>query len=126
MLVLDLVGCFAAAAVLFVMRDNENAVWVASVLYGVFMASIFPCIFLVAEHAVRVDGRLASIMIFGASVGEFIIPTAEGNLMGYFGVQYFSWITMGLVVMLFFLLLILCVLIYLKGIKRKVSGFFAV
>lgn len=73
MLVIDLMGCFAAAAVLFIMNDNDNAVWVASVMYGVFMASIFPCIFLVAEHTVRVDGKLASIMIFGASVGEFII-----------------------------------------------------
>ena len=49
--------------------------------------------------------------------------TAEGNALGYLGVQYFALITLCLVVILWGVMFILCFVIYLKGIRRKVSGF---
>merc|ERR1719242_2254171 len=73
MLVIDLLGCFVASSLLF-FNDDVDIAWIGSGLFGFFMASIFPCIFLIAEQTVKVDGKYASIMIFGASCGEFIIP----------------------------------------------------
>eukprot|EP01083_Nonionella_stella_P168111 566681_1 len=125
MLVLDLMGCFVASAVLFVANESMSATWIASILYGFFMASIFPCIFLIAEATVKVDGRYASIMIFGASCGEFFIPTTTGNLMDYFGQQHFASITIILVIILFCVMLILLLGIYIHQIYRKTKEFFS-
>lgn len=125
MLIFDLLGCFVASSILFIFNNSTDAAWIASVLYGFFMASIFPCIFLIAEQTVKVDGRYASIMIFGASCGEFIIPTTEGNLMAILGEQHFSSITIILVIILFCVMLILLFGIYISDITKKITQFFS-
>eukprot|EP00484_Ammonia_sp_Unknown_P028014 CAMPEP_0197047412 /NCGR_PEP_ID=MMETSP1384-20130603/22924_1 /TAXON_ID=29189 /ORGANISM="Ammonia sp." /LENGTH=600 /DNA_ID=CAMNT_0042479327 /DNA_START=96 /DNA_END=1898 /DNA_ORIENTATION=- len=126
MLIFDLLGCFVAASILYIFESSLTATWCTSVLYGFFMASIFPCIFLIAEETVKIDGKYASIMIFGASLGEFIIPTTEGNLMHYFGVDKFSQITMVLVLILFAVMLALFAAIYFSDIAKKIKRFFSI
>merc|ERR1712228_1071193 len=124
MLILDLLGCFVAALLLFMFDADVNAAWIGSGLFGFSMASIFPCIFLIAEQTVKVDGKYASLMIFGASCGEFIIPWTEGNLMHTFGVKHFAAITVVLVIILFCVMLLLLLGIYADDIKKKVVEFF--
>ena len=127
MLVIDLLGCFVAASLLFIdHEDDVNAAWIGSGLFGFFMASIFPCIFLIAEQTVKVDGKYASIMIFGASCGEFIIPWTEGIIMNLYGVRHFALITITMIIILFCIMLMLLLAIFCGDIKKKVNGFFEV
>ena len=126
MLIFDLFGCFIASSILYLFNKSINFALIASILYGFFMASIFPSIFLIAEQTVKVDGRYASIMIFGASCGEFIIPAIEGNLINDFGEKYFNSITIILVIILFIVFIILLFAIYFSDIYKKIKNFFCV
>eukprot|EP00483_Globobulimina_turgida_P013400 UN13424 len=81
-----ILGCF----ILFFSLDSEYIVWVSSVLVGFFMASVWPSMFVWAENLIPVTGIFASIMVGGGSMGEFIIPALQGNIMAAFGSQYFN------------------------------------
>lgn len=116
MLMVDLLGCLVVSLVfvLFLDYDRLMVTWITSVVYGFFMAPIFPCVFLIAEDMITVNGKYAGLFIFGSGIGEFFIPTIEGNIMDYFGIQKFAYFTLGLSGVLFFMCLVLL------GVRKRV------
>eukprot|EP01084_Bolivina_argentea_P034835 64521_1 len=111
MLIIDLIGCVISMLLFIIFDGNMLIGWIASVLFGMFMASIYASIFVVAEKTVKISGKYASFIVFGSSCGEFIIPTLEGNIMDYFGLYYFSIFT---IVTIGVLIINLLVIILLK------------
>ena len=93
MLIWDLIGCMIACVVFILFSDDILYVWIATGIYGFSMASPFPAIFLLAENTVTVTGKLASFMVFGASVGEFVIPYVQGTVMDNIGIATFIGVT---------------------------------
>jgi len=90
MVCLDLVGMVIGCFLLFFTLDWSYMVWISSIMVGFFMASVWPCMFVWAERLIPVTGVFASLMVGGGSLGEFIIPALQGNIMAAFGSQYFN------------------------------------
>ena len=85
----DLFGMTLGCFLLFYSADSEYMVWISSVLVGFCMASVWPSMFVWAESLMPVTGVFASIMVGGGSLGEFLIPAAQGNVMAAMGSGYF-------------------------------------
>ena len=55
-------------------------VWLATGLFGLAMASIFPTILTYAERVMPVTGRVASLFVVGAALGEMLVPLLVATL----------------------------------------------
>ena len=89
----------------FVNADSFHWVlWTVSIVFGLTMASIFPTAVSFAETYIPVSGKIASILVIGASIGEGIIPQIMGNTM-MLGASVFGWVLLsgavGLAALLF-------------------------
>ena len=92
MIILDFIGCSIACILLLIGHGNLNIIYISSSIYGLSMANIFPTTIMLAESTIKVTGNNASLMIVGASIGEFLLPTLAGNIISIFGVPYFHTI----------------------------------
>ena len=54
--------------------------WLATGLFGLAMASIFPTILTYAERVMPVTGRVASLFVVGAALGEMLVPLLVATL----------------------------------------------
>lgn len=54
--------------------------WGVAAGFGVCMASIFPTALNVAGTVIDVDGKYVTVMVMGASFGEFLLPALAGVL----------------------------------------------
>ena len=96
----DLIGMILGCLILFFSQDWEYAVWISSIMVGFCMASVWPSMFVWAETLIPVTGIFASIMVGGGSLGEFVIPALQGNIMAAFGPQYFNHVMFAMAVFL--------------------------
>jgi len=97
---LDLAGVALGTLLLFFTLMNECVVWVSAVMVGLCMASVWPCMFVWAEGLMPVTGIFASIMVGGGSLGEFVVPAAQGNVMAAYGSEWFNQVMFVLSVLL--------------------------
>eukprot|EP01083_Nonionella_stella_P018585 51737_1 len=93
MVIFNLTGCMISCVILWIGSRYLFVLYLSSFLYGFFMSSMFPCMFILAEETLTVSGRYASIIQFGASVGQLSLPTVEGIMMATYGMQSFHIIT---------------------------------
>eukprot|EP01083_Nonionella_stella_P191045 707365_1 len=103
---LDLLGIILGCIILFFSARWQYVVWISSVVVGFCMASVWPSMFVWAEKLIPVTGIFASIMVGGGSLGEFIIPALQGNIMAAFGPQYFNHVMLAMSIFLLANLLI--------------------
>lgn len=96
----DLIGMTVGCFLLFYSTDSQYVVWISSVLVGFCMASVWPSMFVWAESLMPVTGVFASIMVGGGSLGEFVIPAAQGNVMAALGSGYFVHVMFSVAVFL--------------------------
>lgn len=75
-------GCIAASVVLLAGQNSIGAVWVGSILFGLFMASVFPLAISVAESFFPVEGKHATLFVIGAATGEMLLPFIVSSLFG--------------------------------------------
>ena len=66
---------------------------IISGIYGLSMASTFPTTFILAENTIKINGKIASFMIFGGATGELVIPLIVGNILDYYGIGSFVMVT---------------------------------
>ena len=69
-LIITLIGSF----VLMFLASYEWAIWLASVLLGVGIASFFPAVVNWLDTYINVNNKIASIFIVGSAFGEMAIP----------------------------------------------------
>merc|ERR1712154_349660 len=81
MLLLNISGLLIGNILLIIFSQSVTMGYIGSFIYGFGMSSMFPSVFLFGEETLSVNGKFASLMVFGASIGEFIIPTLLGNMM---------------------------------------------
>ncbi|XP_042909181.1 sodium-dependent glucose transporter 1 isoform X2 [Parasteatoda tepidariorum] len=75
LIVFDVVLTFIGGLVLlFLAASYDWALWVASILLGVGIASFFPASVSWIEQYINVTNKIASMFAVGASFGEMIIP----------------------------------------------------
>jgi fucose permease len=90
MLWIDFLGCVFWSGILLLV--NEQAVlWLSSALFGLFMASIFPTVLTLAESFMPISGKVATVFVVGASLGELALPAAVGHMFVNIGAISFAW-----------------------------------
>ena len=81
----NLVGTFISAITLacfpFYAQTLDFFFWVAVVVYGVSMASIFPTGITWAEQYITVTGKAAMVLVVGGATGEMLCPFIAGQLI---------------------------------------------
>ena len=92
MLVINIIGLIVGNLLLIIFSGIVIVSHISAFICGFGMSSMFPCAFLYGEETITVSGKFASTMVFGASVGEFIIPTLLGNMMHIIGDRVFETI----------------------------------
>ena len=78
MLILELTISLGAALMLLIMQNNPLAMWISTALFGLGMSAIFPTIMALSENYVVLTGRYAAAMVFGAALGEMVLPLLIG------------------------------------------------
>jgi MFS family permease len=55
------------------------------------MASIFPTVLTLAESFIPISGKVATIFVVGASLGELVLPAVVGHMFVNVGAISFAW-----------------------------------
>ena len=86
-LLLDLFGCLASVAVIMIWRQSALALWIGSLGLGVFMASIFPTLMMLAGERMRVSGAITGWFLVGSGAGNMLLPWLIGQAFVFTGPQ---------------------------------------
>jgi len=78
-LFVDLLGCIASLVAILLWRDSTPILWIGTIGLGLFMASIFPTILLLAGERMRVSGAMTGWFLAGASLGSMTLPWGIGQ-----------------------------------------------
>ena len=84
-LLANLVGCLASLAVILLWPDSVFALWTGAIGLGLFMASVFPTILMLAGERMRITGTMTGWFLAGASVGSMFLPWSIGQAFVRFG-----------------------------------------
>jgi fucose permease len=107
-LVIDLVGCLASLGLIMLWPESDIVLWISSIGLGLFMASVFPTILLLAGERMQVTGVMTGWFLAGASLGAMFLPWGIGQAFARYGagampVLVFLTIAANLLVILLFL-----------------------
>jgi FHS family Na+ dependent glucose MFS transporter 1 len=79
-LFVDLLGCIASLGLILIWQDSAAALWAGTIGLGLFMASIFPTILMLAGERMRISGAMTGWFLAGASLGGMILPWGIGQV----------------------------------------------
>jgi len=85
MLLIDIIGCLLASVILISQAHDgcdiysSPKLWAGTIILGISAASIFAAALNWIEYFLDVSGRVASVLVVGACVGEMIVPVIVGN-----------------------------------------------
>jgi len=83
-LLVDLLGCLASLGVILLWGDSVIALWAGSIGVGLFMASIFPTMLMLAGERMDVTGEMTGWFLVGSGAGGMILPWVIGQaFVGY-------------------------------------------
>lgn len=106
----DLLGTLIAVIILvcfpYYYQQADILLWIAVIIYGFSMASIFPTGVSWAEEYITVNEKAAMILVVGASTGEMVLPFAIGQFIELNPVNlfYFCFIAAILSTMVLFIM----------------------
>ncbi len=83
----DIIGLVISLLLLLFASHVPGVIWIATAGMGLFMATIFPTLMILAEHHLDVTGRIASFFLVGASLGGMLIPWLIGQFFETTGPQ---------------------------------------
>jgi len=83
MMSLDVVGvlAFLSLLVIVVLAGSAPGLWLAVVLFGLCMASIYPTGVAILEAYVPLEGKHATSLVIGGSAGEWAFPFIIASFM---------------------------------------------
>ncbi|MFL7814159.1 MAG: MFS transporter [Anaerolineales bacterium] len=84
-LVVDLLGSLVSLVVIFLWPGSASALWIGAVGCGLFMASVFPTMLVLAGERLEVSGKVTSWFLVGGGAGSMIIPWVIGQSFPRFG-----------------------------------------
>lgn len=84
-LVVDLLGCMGSAGMILLWPDSRAALWAGSIGLGLFMASIFPTMLVLAGERMWITGTVTGWFLFGGGTGGMILPWLVGQAFVAYG-----------------------------------------
>ncbi|XP_010629135.1 sodium-dependent glucose transporter 1C isoform X2 [Fukomys damarensis] len=82
MIVLSNIGSLVSSLFLVLFDKNPLCLWIATSVYGASMATTFPSGVSWIEQYISIHGKVASLFVVGAALGEMAIPAVIGILQG--------------------------------------------
>ena len=79
-LLIDLIGAIASLILILAFPSSLIALWVGTIGYGLFMASIFPTWMAFADKRIQVNGQITGIFYATAAVGAMSFPWLCGQI----------------------------------------------
>jgi fucose permease len=76
----DLVGAAFSLVLILVFVNVQAMLWIGTLSLGLFLASIFPTVFSLAERRMTMTGKVTSWFFVGASAGGMFFPWLMGQL----------------------------------------------
>lgn len=76
---LDFAGCLISMGLILLFRESAALLWVATILFGLSQASIFPTFLNLAEERMHITGAIAGLFLVGAGMGGMIMPWLIGQ-----------------------------------------------
>jgi FHS family Na+ dependent glucose MFS transporter 1 len=86
-LFVDLLGCIASALVIMLWRESSLALWIGTIGFGLFTASVFPTILMFAGERMHVTGTITGWFLVGSGAGNMLIPWLIGQAFVFTGPQ---------------------------------------
>lgn len=78
----SMAGCCASAILMFATCKIPAGMWVSGVIYGFFMACVFPTGIAYAETVFPVQGKHITVFVIGSATGEMALPSLISLLFG--------------------------------------------
>jgi FHS family Na+ dependent glucose MFS transporter 1 len=78
-LLVDIAGCLSCLALIMLGSASSNVLWAGSVGLGLFMASIFPTLLMLAAERMRITGALTGWFMVGSGAGGMLLPWLIGQ-----------------------------------------------
>jgi FHS family Na+ dependent glucose MFS transporter 1 len=117
MMILNLIGAAASAAVMMLFPGAPLAVWIGTLALGFFVAPLFPTTINFAERRMPITGKVTGYFLVGANVGSMTVPWVIGQLFESVGPQ--SMVSTVGVVVLIALALFVVIMRYTRGDARS-------
>ena len=83
MMAINLTGSLFASTILLIFRHNATGVWVGSALLGTSFAGIYPTGMSWLGENVEISGKSTAVLVSGGNLGDIILPTVVGILIGH-------------------------------------------
>lgn len=78
-LFVDLLGCLASLSLILLWPDSISAMWTGTIGVGLFMASVFPTLMVLAGERMYVTGTVTGWFLVGGGAGGTILPWIIGQ-----------------------------------------------
>jgi fucose permease len=105
LLIADLVGCLLGLSLAVLGGGNPLLIWLATIIFGASVASLFPVTLSFASEVLTVTGQFTSLMFVGASLGGMLIPWLIG--------QFFETAGPGSAMLIMLVDMVVCVAIFI-------------
>src|SRR4029078_723569 len=79
-LLADLIGCVLSIGIAILYPTSLRAIGIASVCFGLTLASVYPTALAFAERRMKITGQVTSFLLVGGSVGGMIVPVIIGQM----------------------------------------------
>ena len=78
-LFVDLLGCLASLGLILLWQDSAMALWAGAIGLGLFMASVFPTILMLAGERMHITGAMTGWFLVGGGAGGMLLPWVIGQ-----------------------------------------------
>jgi FHS family Na+ dependent glucose MFS transporter 1 len=107
MLQLDLVGAVSSLALLILLPDSIPALWIGTIGFGFFIASMIPSSFNLAERRMPITSQVSSTFLVGGSLGSMTLPWLVGQLVVPYGRLSVMYVTAAAMLAAWFLFVLI-------------------
>jgi len=73
-LIIDFSGSIVSLLIIIIWSNSIVGLWLGTILFGLFMASVFPMLLIFAENHYQISGAMTGWFFVGASSGGIVFP----------------------------------------------------
>ena len=95
----DLLGCLASLSLIAIWPQSHLILWLGTIGTGLFTASIFPTLLLLAGERIKVTGAVTGWMLVGGGIGGMFVPWLIGQAAVRIGSSVMPYLVVGSVVL---------------------------